>query len=138
MLRRQNLLETIGVLGEKGLRLLGNVRGMIAQDDSDGASRGIPCVEVGQQANELDAAVAVHNARCHVTVLEIQRRQYGTGAKPFVLVIAADVGMFAWDRRQVHRSIDDGLHAGFFIHGNGYDIGPVCPAARFAFCSSTS
>jgi hypothetical protein len=41
MLRRQDVLKTVGVLGEKGLRLFGKVCGMIVQDDPDGAFRGI-------------------------------------------------------------------------------------------------
>ena len=40
VLRRQDVLKTVGVHGEKRLRLFGNVCGMIVQDDSDGASRG--------------------------------------------------------------------------------------------------
>ena len=41
MLRRQDILKTVGVAGKKRLRLFRNVCGMIVQDDSDGALPGI-------------------------------------------------------------------------------------------------
>ena len=47
MLRRQDVLKTVGVGGKKRLRLFGSVRGMIVQDDSDGAFRGISGIEIG-------------------------------------------------------------------------------------------
>ena len=89
---------------------------------------GQPCrrilrIEVGQQANEFDAAVAVFHARRDVTILEIQRCQYGTGAQPLVFVVAADCGMLAWHRRQVRRGIADGLDSRLLVHRNGNDIG---------------
>jgi hypothetical protein len=40
MLWRQDVLKTVGVREEEGLRLFGNVRRMIVPDDSDGALRG--------------------------------------------------------------------------------------------------
>ena len=49
MLGRQDVLKTVGASGEKRPRLFGNVCGMIVQDYADGALRGIPRVEVGQQ-----------------------------------------------------------------------------------------
>ena len=49
-------------------------------------------MEVGQKTNEFDAAVAVFHARRDVTILEIQRCQYGAGAQSLVFVIAADCG----------------------------------------------
>ena len=48
---------------------------MIVQYDSDGAFRRILRIEVGQQANEFDTAVAVFHARRDVTILKIQRCQ---------------------------------------------------------------
>src|SRR6266480_7443873 len=109
MFRREDVLEAVGVLRWECVRLFRNVSGMIVQYDSDGAFRRILRIEVGQQANEFDAAVAVFHARRDVTILEIQRCQYGTGAQSLVFVIAADGGMLAWHRRQVKRSIADGL-----------------------------
>ena len=69
---------------------------MIVQYDSDGTFRRILRIEVGQQANEFDAAVAVLHARRDMTILEIQRCQYGSGTESLVFMIAADFGMFAW------------------------------------------
>src|SRR5271167_997666 len=93
--------------------------GVIVQDDSDGAFRGIPGVEVAQQADELKTAVAILHARRDVAVLEIQRRQYRACAQPLVLMVAADLEMLARYRWQIGRGIADGLYAGLFIHRNG-------------------
>ena len=82
MLRCQDVLKTVGTRGEKRLRFFGSVCGMIVQDDSDRAFWGMPRVEVGQQADEFHAAVPILHARRDVAVLEIQRRQYRTGAQP--------------------------------------------------------
>ena len=54
MLRRQDILKAVGTRGQKRLGFFGNMGGMIVQDDSDSAFRGIPRVEVAQQANEFD------------------------------------------------------------------------------------
>jgi hypothetical protein len=75
MLRRRDVLKTVEAQGEKRLRLFGNMRRMIVGDDPDGAFRGIPCVQAGQQADESEAAVTVLHARGDVAVLEIQRCQ---------------------------------------------------------------
>ena len=87
--------KRLGYLDRKGLSLFRNVSGVIVQYDSDGAFRRILRMEVGQQANEFDTAVAVFHARRDVTILEIQRCQYGTGAQSLVFVITADCGMLA-------------------------------------------
>src|SRR5580698_8024460 len=97
MLRRQNILKAVGTRGQKRLGFFGNMGGMIVQDDSDSAFRGIPRVEVAQQANEFNTAVAILHPRRDVAVLEIQRRQYRARAQPLVLVVvvAADLRMLA-------------------------------------------
>ena len=73
MFRREDVLESVGVLRQKCVGLFRNVSGVIVQYDSDGAFRRILRMEVGQQANEFDTAVAVFHARRDVTILEIQR-----------------------------------------------------------------
>ena len=71
-----------------------------------------PCFfEVGQQADEFDAAVAIFHPRRDVAVLEIQRCQYGTGTESPVFVIATDCGMLAGHGRQIRRGIADCLDA---------------------------
>ena len=63
MFRREDVLESVGVLRQKCVGLFRNVSGVIVQYDSDGAFRRILRIEIGQQANEFDAAVAVFYAR---------------------------------------------------------------------------
>jgi hypothetical protein len=105
---------------------------MIVQNYADGALRWIPRVEVGKQADEFHAAVAILHARGDVAVLKIQCRQYRTRAQPLILMIPADLRMLARHRRQVGRGIGDGLHTGLLIHRNGDDAGsgltggPLC------------
>ncbi len=96
---------------------------MIVQYDSGGTFRRILRIEVGQQSNEFDTPVAVFHARRDVTVLEIQRRQEGTGAQSLVFVITADCGMLAGHRRQVRRGISDGLASRLFVHRNSNGVG---------------
>jgi len=80
MFRREDILEAVGVPRSECLRLFRNVGGMIVQYDSDDAFRRILRMQVRQQANEFDTAVALFHARRGVTILEVQRCQYGTGA----------------------------------------------------------
>src|SRR5947207_8958485 len=68
----------LGCLDRNACVSLENVSGMIVQNDSDGAFRRVLRMEVGQQANEFDTAVAVLHARRDLAILEIQRCQYGT------------------------------------------------------------
>src|SRR5258708_19924326 len=96
---------------------------MIVQYDSDGAFRRIFRIEVSQQTDEFDAAVAVFHARRDVTVLEIQRCQYGAGAESLVFVIATDCGMLSWHGWQIRRGVADGLYARLLVHRNSNDIG---------------
>jgi len=86
---------------------------MIIKYDADRAFRRIMRVEVGQQADEFDTAMAVFHACRNMAVLYIQPRQDGTRAQPFVLVIAADLRMFARDRLKVGCRVGDGLHTAF-------------------------
>jgi hypothetical protein len=72
---------------------------MIVQYDSDGAFRGIPRVQIVQQADEFDAAVAVLRACRDVAALEIQRCKDRTSTQPLVFVVAADLRMRAGHRR---------------------------------------
>ena len=74
---------------------------MIVEDDSDAAFRRILGIEVAQQPNEFNTAVAILYARRDMTILEIQRRQDGASAESLVFVIAADFGMLAWYGRQI-------------------------------------
>src|SRR5882672_4642347 len=116
MFRREDVLEAVGVIRQECLRLFGYVSGMIVQYDSDGAFRRILRIEVGQQADEFDAAVSVFHARRDVTVLEIQCCQYGTGTESLVFMIATDCGMLSWHGWQIRRGVADGLYARLLVH----------------------
>ena len=70
------------MLGQTRLRFFGNVRGMIIQDDANRAGRRVARVQVGQEADKLDTAMAALHAGRDVVVLQIERRQYGTRAQP--------------------------------------------------------
>src|ERR1035438_883730 len=96
---------------------------MIVEDDSDAAFRRILGIEVAQQPNEFNTAVAILYARRDMTILEIQRRQDGASAESLVFVIAADFGMLAWYGRQIGCGIADGLDSGLLIHRNGDHVG---------------
>src|SRR5258707_12212530 len=96
---------------------------MIVEYDSDGAFRRIFRIEVGQQGDEFDAAVSVFHARRDVTVLEIQRCQYGAGAESLILVIATDGGMLSWHGWQIRRGFAVGLYARLLVHRDGNVIG---------------
>ena len=61
------------------------------------------------------------NAGRDMALVQIQRRQNGTGSESFVFMVAGHARMFSWDRGQVGRSVGDGLKAGLFIHRNGND-----------------
>jgi hypothetical protein len=67
--------------------------------------------------------MTVFDARGDVTVLEIESRQYGTGAQSFVFVIPTDGGVLAGHRGKIRGHIANGLHARFLIHRNGDDAG---------------
>ena len=67
----EDILEAVGVPRQECVRLFRDVSGMIVQNNSDGAFRRIFRIEVGQQADELDAAMTVFHARRDMTILEV-------------------------------------------------------------------
>src|ERR1017187_2435939 len=134
----QDVLKTVGVCGEKCLRLFGNVRGMIVQDDSDGAFRRIPRVEIGQQADEFDAAVTVLHACRDVPVLEIQRCQYGNRTEPLVCVVAPIFGYLPGTGGRSGAVLAMACTPGFSSTETVIMPEAASPAARLAFCNPTS
>ena len=76
-------------------------------------------VQILQQTDELDASVAVLDARRHVPIMQVQPGQYGPCAISDVFMIAGHGGMFVGHRRQVWRRVADGLYTGLFIHRDG-------------------
>ena len=78
------------------LGLLGNMGRMVVHDQPKGAFRRIVVVQVLKHGNEFDTAVAMPDACGDMSVVQIQRRQDGTG---LMLVVAGYLGMRAGDRK---------------------------------------
>ena len=89
---------------------------MVVENYSNGAPGRIVSVEVLEQGDEFPATMPALNAGRDMALVQIQRRQNGTGTEPFVFMIAGHARMFSRDRGQVGRSVGDGLKAGLFIH----------------------
>src|SRR5450432_2112442 len=62
--------------------------------------------------------MTVLDARRNVTVMQIQCRQNGASSQSLILVVARRLWVLVRDRRQVWRSVGDGLYSGFFVHRN--------------------
>ena len=127
----EDILEAVGVPRQECVRLFRDVSGMIVQNNSDGAFRRILGIEVGQQADELDAAMTVFHARRDMTIVQIQRRENGTCPQSFIFVVARHRRVLAGYGRQVRRGIRYGLQAGLFIHRDSdhgqWSIGRTAP-----------
>src|SRR6202049_2190484 len=124
MLRCQYILETVGAGSKEGSGLLGDMRRMIVQNDSDGAVGRVVLVEILEQSNEFPAAMSPLDTSGDMPLVQIQRREDRTRPKTFVFVIAAHIGMFSGNRGQIGRSVGDGLKSRLFIDGDGNDCGP--------------
>src|SRR5579863_2127494 len=121
MLRREYVLKAVGASSQEGLSFFGNMRGMVIRDNSNGAHGRIVLVQILEQRDEFATAMPALNAGRDMALVEIQRRQNGTGSKPSVFMIASHLWMFSGHWRQVRRGMGDGLKAGLFIHRNGND-----------------
>ncbi len=113
-----HITKAIGPSGQIGAGLLGNVGRMIVQNQSDHRLGGVMSVQILEQGNKLAAAVAPLDTRRYMTILQIQSRQDGSRAHPLILIIPADLRMFARHRRQVRRRIGNRLHPRFLIDRN--------------------
>ena len=94
MLRREHVLKAIGTSSQESLSLFGNVGGVVVQHDAYGAPGRIVLVEILEQRDEFATAMPALNAGCDMALVQIQRRQNGTGSKASVFMIASHVWMF--------------------------------------------
>ena len=118
---RQNIMEPIGTGRQVGLGLLGEVRRMVIQDQTQDPIRRVESIQVLEQSDEFAAAMPPLDPGGYVTGVQIQGRQDGAGPETFLFVVAAPAGMPTRYWFQIGRGVSDGLDAGFFIHRDGDD-----------------
>lgn len=92
--RRQHVSKSVWTGSQIGVRLLGNVRRVVVQDHSDGALRRIVIIQVLEQSDEFDTAVAVFYARGNMAVVQVQRRPYGASPQSLLFVVAGHLRMY--------------------------------------------
>jgi hypothetical protein len=102
----QDIPEPIGSARQIGTRLVGYRRGVIVQDQADGAGR-IAAIQIFEQRNELYASVTRLDPSRDVCVMEFQTRQNGPGSMMNILMImiAGHVGYLPATRWQVQDGI---------------------------------
>jgi hypothetical protein len=138
MLWRQQVLKAIGTGSQVSSSLLGNMRGMVIQDDSNGALGRIVLVQILEQRDEFAAAVPVLHAGRDVALVQIHGCRNGTGSQPSVFMVASHARMFSRHRRQVRRSVGDGLKVGLLSTETVVTGGRCWPTCCASFCRATS
>ena len=111
MLGREGEFEAADWLtGEPSLSLLGDVRGMIVEDQLDRRMGRIGGVEQLEELDEFAAAVAIPDEGVNLTGQQIDAGQQADRAIALILVIAPEGRMPAGFRRQVRGRRSEGLN----------------------------
>src|SRR5215216_8059137 len=91
MLRSEGELEPAGgLIGEPSSRLLGDVRGMIVEDQVDGRAGWVGRVEELQELDELAAAVAILDQSVDLAGQQVDARQQADCAVALVFVVSGE------------------------------------------------
>jgi hypothetical protein len=102
-----------GLLGEPGPGLVGDVGGMIVEDQLDRGSGRIGGVEQLEEFDEFAAAVAILDQSVDLAGDEIDPGQQTDRAVPLVFMLAGQGRVRAGLRRQIGGGRGDRLNAGF-------------------------
>jgi hypothetical protein len=103
--------------GKPGLGLLGDMSGVVVEDQLDGGIRGIGCVKFLEESNELAGPMAILDAGVHLAGEQIDPSEQAQRAVAFVFVIAREGGMRSRQRWQIGRGVADCLQTGFLVVG---------------------
>ena len=115
MLGSEGELEAaIGLLGEPGFGLPGDMRGMIVQDKVDRRVGRIGFVETLEERDELAAAMAVLDHGVNLAGHKVDAGQQGDRAVALVFVVAGEGRMNAGLGRQIGGRRRNRLNTGFF------------------------
>src|SRR6266508_60455 len=101
--REREIKAACGLSGEPSFRLLGDVRGMIVEDQLDRRMSWIGRVEEREEFDELTAAVTILDQGMDFAGDKINPRQQAERAVALIFVIARDGRMHAGHGRQVWR-----------------------------------
>jgi hypothetical protein len=116
MLGREGELETAErLIREPSLSLLGDVRGMIVEDQLDRRMGGIGGVEKLEEFDEFAAAVAILDEGVNLAGQQIDADQQTDGAVTLVFMIARESRMHAGLRRQVRGRGGNRLDTGLLV-----------------------
>ena len=99
--------EPIGMFSQPCARFLGDMRGMIVQNETDLPLLWIVRMDCFQQLDKFTTAMAVaHNAK-HMAGIQIKTGQQRDRTVALVFIVARDAAMMAGDRRQVRCDIEN-------------------------------
>ncbi len=105
---------------------------MVVQHHADDRIFGVVHVELFEQSNELDAAVAILDVGKNRSRVQVNTRQDGYCAVTNVLVITPDADSLARHRRPIGCGQSDGLNTGLLIDADGVDgVGPCLVNSAF-------
>src|SRR5262245_8663228 len=123
MLRSKGELEPAGgLLGEPSSRLLGDVCGMIVEDQVDcGVSR-VGGIEQLEEFDELAAAVTVFDQGVNLAAEQVDAGQQTDRAIALVFVVACKGRVNMWLRRQVGGRCCDRLNTRLLVVGDDRHI----------------
>jgi hypothetical protein len=103
-------LETVcGLLREPGFSLLGDMRGMVVEDQLDRCMGRIGSVEKLEEFDELAAAVAILDQGVDLASNEVDAGQQADGAVALIFVLTRESRMEAGLGRKVRGGRGDGL-----------------------------
>ena len=116
VLRSEDELETsLGSGGEPGLGFARDVGGVIVEDDLDRGRDGVGGIEGIEKLDEFATAMTIPDQRVHLTREQVDAGHQRHRSVALVLVIAADCGMDAGNRRQIGSRRADRLDSGFLV-----------------------
>ena len=119
MLGREDEFEAARrLIGEPGFGFLGDVRGMIVEDQPDCRMGRIGGVDELEEFDEFAAAMAVLDQGVNLAGEQIDTGQHTDCAVALVLVIAGEGRVFAGLRRQVRGGRSERLNAGLLVIGD--------------------
>lgn len=107
-----------GLLGKPSFGFLGNVRGMIVEDQLDRRMGWIGGVEKLEEFNEFAASVAVFDEGADLAGEQVDARQQADRAVALIFMIAREGRVRAGLGRQIRGGRGDRLDAGFLVIGD--------------------
>src|SRR3984893_5517301 len=121
--RREHEAETARWLGVKPrLGFLGDMSGVVVEDQLDGGVCRISSVEPLEEADELTRTMAILDASMHLAREQVDPGEQAQSAMAFIFMIARAAGVRPRLRRQIARAVADCLDTRLLVVRDDRDV----------------